>query len=65
MDEKYKKWKGVERDKINWAPSVDTKKCNGCGLCVTSCGREVFDFDIQLKKAVVSRPSVYDWLYIL
>lgn len=56
MDEKYKRWKGIDRNKIKWAPSVDTEKCKGCGMCVTTCGREVFDFDIHSKKAVVSRP---------
>jgi len=45
MDEKFAKWKGVDRNKIKWNPKIEEKKCTGCGMCITSCGRDVFDFD--------------------
>lgn len=56
MDAKYAKWKGIPREEINWQPTIDFGKCVGCGMCVTSCGREVFDFDYINKKAIVARP---------
>ncbi|MEM4245279.1 MAG: 4Fe-4S binding protein [Candidatus Nanoarchaeia archaeon] len=56
MDEKFAKWKGVPREEINWNPNIDEKKCIGCGMCITSCGRNVFDFDVGKNKSVVARP---------
>ncbi len=57
MDEKFARWKGVDRTKINWYPTIDTKRCTGCGMCVTTCGRNVFDFDWSQNKSVVARPN--------
>ncbi len=57
MDEKFSKWKGVDRAKIDWHPTIDGAKCTGCGMCVTSCGRNVFDFDREKNKSVVARPN--------
>lgn len=51
------KWKGIPRGEINWHPTIDETKCRGCGMCVTSCGRNVFDFDEKKNKAVVARPN--------
>jgi NAD-dependent dihydropyrimidine dehydrogenase PreA subunit len=56
LDEKYAKWKGVPREEIDWYPTIDAAKCVGCGMCVTTCGRDVFGFDTADKKAVVERP---------
>ncbi len=56
MEEKFAKWKGVNRSEINWNPNIDESKCTGCGMCVTSCGRKVFDFDKEKNKSVVARP---------
>lgn len=56
LPEKYANWKGVPREKIDWHPTIDESRCTGCGMCVTSCGREVFDFDEARNKAVVARP---------
>jgi NAD-dependent dihydropyrimidine dehydrogenase PreA subunit len=55
-DKKFATWKGIPREKIEWYPTVDKDKCTGCGMCVTSCGRNVFDFDPENNKAVVARP---------
>jgi NAD-dependent dihydropyrimidine dehydrogenase PreA subunit len=57
MDEKFAKWKGVDRTKIDWSPRIDKKKCTGCGMCVTTCGRSVFDFDFAENKSVTARPQ--------
>lgn len=56
LPEKFAKWKGVPREEINWHPAVDQDKCVGCGMCVTSCGRNVFDYDPEKNKSVVARP---------
>lgn len=50
-------WKGVPREEIEWAPTIASDKCTGCGMCVTSCGKNVFDFDKENKKAIVARPK--------
>ena len=49
-------WKGIPREEITWHPTIDENKCTGCGMCVTSCGRNVFDYDWERRKAVVARP---------
>ncbi|MDZ7860346.1 MAG: thioredoxin family protein [Candidatus Krumholzibacteriota bacterium] len=56
LTNKFSYWKGIPREEIDWAPIVDLNKCTGCGICVTSCGRNVFDYDWGRKKTVVARP---------
>jgi len=56
-DPKFAKWKGVPREEIKWSPKIDEKKCTGCGMCITSCGRNIFDFDKEKNKSVVARPN--------
>lgn len=51
-----KPWHGVPREKIEWHPIVDEDACIGCGTCVTGCGRLVYRFDFESKKAVVADP---------
>ncbi|MGC8691254.1 MAG: 4Fe-4S dicluster domain-containing protein [Caldisericum sp.] len=53
-----KPWHGVPRESIPWYPTVDEKKCIGCGLCFVTCGRNVYE--IVDKKAKVTNP--YDCL---
>lgn len=43
---------GVERSEINWGPTIDEKKCVGCGICL-NCGKKVFDW--VDGRSVVSR----------
>ena len=57
MDDKFAKWKGVDRNKIKWNPSIDKEKCIGCGMCVTTCGRKVFEFNWTEGKSVVAKPN--------
>ena len=56
LPEKFVTWKGVPREEIDWHPAINESKCTGYGMCVTSCGREVFDYNEGKKKAVVARP---------
>jgi len=56
-DKKFTEWHGVPRDKIKWNPKVDEKKCVGCGMCATGCGRNVYGWDFEKKKPVVARPN--------
>lgn len=52
----FSKWKGLDRREIEWYPIIDENKCIGCGMCVTSCGRNVFSFDSERNKAIVANP---------
>ena len=56
VEEKYAYWKGIPREEIEWYPTIDEEKCVGCGMCVVSCGRKVFDFDFNKRKPIVARP---------
>ena len=51
-----KPWHGVPREAIAWNPTVIAERCIGCGLCVTSCGRQVYRFDYENNVAVVANP---------
>ncbi len=52
-------WHGMKRSDIDWHPTIDEKKCVGCGLCVVTCSekRNVFGYDVKRKKAVVMFPD--------
>lgn len=56
LPKEFAMWKGIPREKIDWHPTIDESKCTGCGMCITSCGRKVFDFDANKGKSVVARP---------
>lgn len=51
-----KAWHGLDRTSIHWNPTVVADRCIGCGLCVTSCGRKVYQFDYEHNIAVVANP---------
>lgn len=51
-------WHNVPRSEIAWAPTVVADRCIGCGLCVTSCGRNVYSFDYAKKIPVVTSPQL-------
>ncbi|MCE7736995.1 MAG: hypothetical protein GPJ54_19070 [Candidatus Heimdallarchaeota archaeon] len=57
LPEKFRLWWGLDRKKIKWYPQIDTEKCVGCGLCATGCGRNVYDFDFEIKLPVIARPN--------
>lgn len=51
-----KPWHGIPREEIAWSPTVIADRCVGCGLCVTSCGRQVYAFDYEANRPVVVNP---------
>jgi CDP-4-dehydro-6-deoxyglucose reductase len=56
-DPKFAKpWHGIAREEIPWFPTVHEDVCIGCGTCVTGCGRAVYRFDFERKKAIVADP---------
>jgi CDP-4-dehydro-6-deoxyglucose reductase len=55
-DTMVKPWHGIPRQEIDWHPTVVADRCIGCGLCVTSCGRQVYGFDYDANIAVVANP---------
>jgi len=44
---------GYPREKVEWFPTIDKKKCLKCGICM-NCGRKVFDWTDD--GPVVARP---------
>ena len=37
------KFMGVERDLIDWYPSIEYAKCNDCKDCVSFCAHDVYE----------------------
>ncbi len=50
-------WHGIPRERIEWYPSLLGERCDGCGLCITSCVRRVFAFDYEASRPVVTAPK--------
>ena len=51
-----KPWWGIPRDQVPWFPTIDYERCIGCGLCLITCGRTVYDWDTERQRPVVARP---------
>ncbi|MDZ7850103.1 MAG: hypothetical protein U5K70_04565 [Halodesulfurarchaeum sp.] len=56
IPEKFATWMGVDRNEIDWHPTLDEETCAGCGLCVMGCGRDVLAYDAESEVAVVENP---------
>jgi NAD-dependent dihydropyrimidine dehydrogenase PreA subunit len=41
-NEKSAKWMGIDRDEIDWFPTIDHAKCVGCLACVKKCSKGVY-----------------------
>ncbi|RLI86369.1 MAG: hypothetical protein DRO76_04020 [Candidatus Altiarchaeales archaeon] len=52
----FSRWWGIGRKEIEWYPTIDEDKCIGCGMCITTCGRGVFEFDKDKNKSKVKNP---------
>jgi NAD-dependent dihydropyrimidine dehydrogenase PreA subunit len=42
---------GFPREKVEWFPTIDSKKCVKCGMCL-NCGRNVYDWTKDGAKVV-------------
>ncbi len=50
-------WHGVDRKGLNWSPSIDYSKCTRCGLCILTCGNDVFGWNMAESLPVVTNPG--------
>lgn len=46
----------VQRDQIEWYPTVDSEKCNGCGICYEFCPKDCFSMTSDKSKVQVTAP---------
>ena len=52
-----KTWHGVDRLKYVWFPRIDYDKCTGCGLCLLTCGNDVFRWYPEGNLPIVANPG--------
>jgi NAD-dependent dihydropyrimidine dehydrogenase PreA subunit len=52
-----KLWHGVSREEFVWYPKVDGDICDGCSICILSCGNSVFKWSISDGKPLVALPQ--------
>ena len=50
-------WHGVERRLVEWYPIVAAQKCDGCGMCLLTCGNDVYRWDSQASLPAVANPG--------
>ncbi|RLI60511.1 MAG: ferredoxin family protein [Promethearchaeia archaeon] len=46
---------GVDREYIDWYPTIDFEKCNNCGDCVEFCAHGVYK--MEEGKLIVENPK--------
>lgn len=51
-----KTWHGINRSELEWFPTIDYNKCDGCGLCILTCGNDVFRWIKAEEIPKVSNP---------
>jgi NAD-dependent dihydropyrimidine dehydrogenase PreA subunit len=57
MQRKYRKRRfTIPRDQIEWYPTVDPEKCNGCCVCYEFCPKDCFSMTSNGKKVQVTAP---------
>jgi NAD-dependent dihydropyrimidine dehydrogenase PreA subunit len=54
---KSKPWHGVDRNELDWFPTISFDKCNGCGLCILTCGNDVFRWVKSEDKPKIANPK--------
>ncbi|KAA8921944.1 ferredoxin family protein [Thermoplasma sp.] len=52
-----KSWHGVDRSLFNWYPIIDESKCDSCGMCLLTCGNDVFRWDGSRSIPLVANPG--------
>ena len=56
MQERRKRTLLVDRDKIEWYPTIDSEQCTGCKVCFTFCPKKLYSLDEAGGKPVVVQP---------
>jgi len=51
---KGKMWHGVPREGMEWYPTINEDSCDGCGLCLLTCGNNVFKWSHAENRPVVA-----------
>ncbi len=46
----------VDRDQIEWYPTLDATRCIGCKVCFEFCPKRVYTLDESTGKPIVSHP---------
>ncbi|MEM0123677.1 MAG: hypothetical protein QXI38_04135 [Conexivisphaerales archaeon] len=52
-----KMWHGVERLKYKWFPIINYDVCNGCGMCLLTCGNNVFTWSTDKNAPLAANPG--------
>jgi NAD-dependent dihydropyrimidine dehydrogenase PreA subunit len=50
-------WHGIERSLLEWYPTIDSTKCNDCGMCILTCGNDVFRWNMDRNEPLVQNPG--------
>ncbi|MCL6088081.1 MAG: 4Fe-4S binding protein [Actinobacteria bacterium] len=48
-------YKGIDRNKIKWYPTIDKSKCNNCKTCLQICPMKVYEINDN-KEVIVAYP---------
>lgn len=51
------RWHGVGRVALDWFPTLTPDRCTGCGLCLLTCGNDVFRWEAATVRPVVANPK--------
>jgi NAD-dependent dihydropyrimidine dehydrogenase PreA subunit len=54
---KGKTWHGVDRGELDWFPTIDADRCDGCALCVLTCSNDVFRWVRSEGRPKVANPK--------
>ncbi|MGC8661978.1 MAG: 4Fe-4S dicluster domain-containing protein [Nitrososphaeria archaeon] len=52
-----KMWHGVERSHYQWFPVINYEACTGCGMCLLTCGNNVFAWSSDKDAPVIANPG--------
>ena len=52
-----KLWHGVGRGEFTWYPEINSDECDGCSICVLSCGNSVFKWNVNDNRPLVANPQ--------
>ncbi len=50
-------WHGVERNLLEWHPTINQDKCSSCGMCILTCGNDVFRWSRTENRPLMQNPG--------